>query len=70
VMTRPPLQTAGPQTGLDEALRLLADGDYHQLPVVADGDRLVGMLSRADVLRYLRRRAPRGDSPPPSAPVL
>ncbi|HVG97121.1 MAG TPA: site-2 protease family protein [Chloroflexota bacterium] len=73
-MTRPPLKTAGPRTGLDEALRLLADGDYHQVPVVEDGDRLVGMLSRADVLRFLRRRdqtAARGPAgPPPSAAGL
>ncbi len=74
VMTRPPLKTAGPRTGLDEALRLLADGDFHQVPVVEDGDRLVGMLSRADVLRYLRRRDPaarhRSPDGPPSAAVL
>jgi Zn-dependent protease/CBS domain-containing protein len=56
VMTRVPLKTVTPETGLEEALALLAEGDFHQLPVVDGAGRLVGMLSRADVLRYLRYR--------------
>ena len=53
VMTRAPLKTVTPQTGLDHALRLLAEDSLNQLPVV-DGGRLVGLLTRADVLRVLQ----------------
>src|SRR5262245_20240251 len=56
VMTPVPLKTVTPETGLDQALDLLAEGDFHQLPVVDGAGHLVGMLSRADVLRYLRYR--------------
>ncbi|HEX2516319.1 MAG TPA: site-2 protease family protein [Chloroflexota bacterium] len=56
VMTRVPLTSVTPRTGLDTALALLAEGDFHQLPVVDDAGHLVGMLSRSDVLRYLRYR--------------
>ena len=53
VMTRGPLKTVTPQTGLDRALRLLAEESLNQLPVV-DGGRLAGLLTRADVLRVLQ----------------
>jgi CBS domain-containing protein len=56
VMTRVPLKTVTPETGLDVAMALLAEGDFHQLPVVDGAGRLVGMLSRSDVLRYLHYR--------------
>jgi CBS domain-containing protein len=56
VMTRVPLKTVTPETGLEAATALLAEGDFHQLPVVDGVGRLVGLLSRADVLRYLRYR--------------
>jgi Zn-dependent protease/CBS domain-containing protein len=56
VMTRVPLKSVTPQTGLDTALALLAEGGFHQLPVVDEAGHLVGMLSRADVIRYLRYR--------------
>jgi CBS domain-containing protein len=53
VMTRAPLKTVAPQTSLDRALRLLAEDSLNQLPVV-EGGRLVGLLTRADVLRVLQ----------------
>jgi CBS domain-containing protein len=34
---------------LDEALRLMARHQVRRLPVVEDGDRLVGILAQADV---------------------
>jgi Zn-dependent protease/CBS domain-containing protein len=55
VMTRAPLTTVTRDTGLDRALRLLAEHSLNQLPVV-DGGRVVGLLTRADVLRVLRLR--------------
>ncbi len=53
IMTLAPLKTVGPQTDMSEVIKLLADGDLHQLPVV-DGERLVGMISRADVMRFMQ----------------
>ncbi len=55
IMTPAPLKTIAPETELSDALGLLVDGELNQLPVMQDG-RLVGMLSRADVLRYLQLR--------------
>ncbi len=55
IMTPIPLKTVTPATGLNTALQLLVEGDFHQLPVVQDG-RLVGMISRGDILRFLRFR--------------
>ncbi len=55
VMTRAPLTTVAPDAGLDRALGLLAEHSLNQLPVV-DGAHLVGMLTRADVLRVLQLR--------------
>jgi CBS domain-containing protein len=40
----------GPDTDLDEALRLLARHQVRRLPVV-EGDRLVGIVAQADVAR-------------------
>ncbi len=53
IMTPAPLKTVTPQTDMAEAVELLVDGDLHQMPVV-DGDRLVGMISRADVMRFIQ----------------
>ena len=55
IMTPAPLKTIAPETELSDALGLLVDGELNQLPAVKDG-RLVGLLSRADVLRYLQLR--------------
>lgn len=51
VMTPDPL-TVMPATGLADAARLMRDKKFKQLPVVTEG-RLVGMLTRADLLRAL-----------------
>jgi Zn-dependent protease len=49
------LVTVTPDTPLREAVELLAAGEFEQLPVVADG-QLVGLLTRADVMRVLQIR--------------
>lgn len=49
------LCTVTPDDTLQDALRILAENDYHQLPVMRDG-RLVGMLDRGHVLEYLHVR--------------
>jgi CBS domain-containing protein len=68
VMTPAPLKTVSAQTSLETALALLAEGDLHQLPVVDAAGQLVGLLSRSDILRYLRYRDLAGSPPSDSAP--
>lgn len=55
IMTRAPLKTVTPDSDLSQALRVMVEGNLNQTPVVADG-RVVGMLSRSDVLRFLQLR--------------
>jgi CBS-domain-containing membrane protein len=49
------LVTVAPDTPLHDAVALLAARDLNQIPVLRDGVP-VGLLTRADVLRYLARR--------------
>ena len=48
--------TVAPETGVVEALRLMQQHDVHQLPVLERG-RVVGLLSRGDVLRQIELRS-------------
>lgn len=59
------LCTVTPDESLRNAMRTLAENNYHQLPVVTDG-HLVGMLDRGHVLQYLhlRRQIGAGGAPP------
>lgn len=60
------LRTVAPGEDLRHAMQVLAENNYHQLPVL-EGDRLVGMLNRGHVLQYLHLRqmmAQRGGTPP------
>jgi CBS domain-containing protein len=50
------LRTVTPETPVTEALEMLGHNDINQMPVVANR-RLVGMLSRDHILRYLLTRA-------------
>jgi CBS-domain-containing membrane protein len=54
-MTAVPLKTVAPQTELSVAIGLMAEDGLHQLPVLLD-ERLVGVLSRGDVMRFLQLR--------------
>jgi CBS domain-containing protein len=47
--------TVAPDTLLAEALEAMLGGDFEQLPVLEDG-RLVGVLSRADIIRQIQIR--------------
>jgi CBS domain-containing protein len=49
------LVTVSPSDSLRRAVELLGEHDFEQLPVIADG-RLVGVLTRADVMRQLQLR--------------
>ena len=49
------LRTVTPDDSVSRALELLGEGDHEQLPVVDDG-RLVGVLTRADLIRQIQLR--------------
>ena len=55
IMTSAPLKTVTPETGLSVAIGLMAESGLHQLPVLQNG-RVVGTLSRADIMRFLQLR--------------
>ncbi len=55
IMTRSPLLSVHQDDDLNEALKILAQNGLNQIPVT-DGGRMVGLLSRADVLRYLQTK--------------
>ena len=53
VMTRLPLKTIKPEDSMSAAVQLMAEHGLDQLPVVVE-DRLVGLLGRADIIRYVQ----------------
>jgi len=55
VMTRAPLLSVKEDDDLSGALKVLAENGLNQIPVLSEG-RLAGLLSRADVLRYLQTK--------------
>ena len=55
IMTRSPLLSVRQDDDLNNALKILAQNGLNQIPVTDDG-RMVGLLSRADVIRYLQTR--------------
>ncbi len=62
IMTRPPLYSVGPSDALDEAIKLLALHDINQVLVLQE-ERLVGLLNRADIIRYLQFKQELGIGP-------
>ena len=53
IMTLQPLKTVMPGDDMKTAVRLMAENGFNQLPVVVEA-RLVGMLNRADIIRYVQ----------------
>lgn len=53
IMTAQPLKTVTPADDMKTAVRLMAENGFNQLPVVEE-ERLVGMLNRADIIRYVQ----------------
>lgn len=51
------LHVVSPDTPLEEALTVMAQNDVNQLPVVGSYRELLGMVSRADVLRLIQVRS-------------
>lgn len=62
------VHTIEPSTSVLEAMRLMQEYDVNQLPVLDDG-RLVGMLTRGDVLQRLELSALVGNSEEPRRPT-
>jgi CBS domain-containing protein len=56
------LPSVAPGVQVLEALRLLAERDTECLPVLEEG-RLVGLIHRRDITRYLDIHLPRGEPP-------
>jgi Zn-dependent protease/CBS domain-containing protein len=55
VMTHMPLKTLTPDANIAAALQLMVENGLHQLPIVENG-ALVGMVTRADVMRHMQSR--------------
>lgn len=64
VMTANP-RTITPDATLDEAIHALAYHRIKRLPVVSDGGRLVGIVSRTDLLRALASERPAAEGGAP-----
>jgi Zn-dependent protease/CBS domain-containing protein len=63
IMTKmPSLTTVNENDDLNGALKTLAQNGLNQIPVMSEG-RLAGLLSRADVIRYLQTRQELGVKP-------
>jgi Zn-dependent protease len=52
VMHREPIHAVTPEDDLNGAMKLIAQYDLNQIPVLSQG-KLVGILTRADVINYL-----------------
>jgi CBS domain-containing protein len=50
VMSGPPV-TIGPDTAIDEAVRVMGEHNIRRLPVVSDG-KLIGMVTERDIMRF------------------
>ncbi|MSQ40460.1 MAG: CBS domain-containing protein [Dehalococcoidia bacterium] len=53
IMTRPPLYSVRPEDDVATALQLLAEHDINQV-LVLQGEKLVGLLTRAHLIRYIQ----------------
>jgi Zn-dependent protease/CBS domain-containing protein len=55
IMTRGPLYSVTPEDDLNAAMKLITQHDLNQVLVLSQG-QCVGLLSRADIIRYLQLR--------------
>jgi CBS domain-containing protein len=53
IMTREPLYSVAPEDDLASATRIMTEHDLNQLLVFSQG-KLVGLLSRADIVRHVQ----------------
>jgi predicted transcriptional regulator len=53
------LKRVGPDDDLSSAMQLLTDEDVNQLPVI-EGNRIIGMVARENLLAFVHTRAELG----------
>lgn len=68
-MMHAPAVTASPATSIAEAAERMESAGVHALPVVDEHDRVLGLVTTADIIRCLLRGAPRRGVVPASASV-
>ena len=69
-IAEPPLFTLDPSLSLDDGFHQLEERDFERVPVVEEGGRLVGVLSRAVVQRRLAEDEPPELDPDPGSVLL
>jgi CBS domain-containing protein len=69
-IAEPPIFTLDAALPLDAGFHLLEEHDFERVPVVEEGGRLVGVLSRAAVRRRLAEDEPPERDPEPGSVVL
>src|SRR5437763_14364076 len=69
-IAEPPNFTLDARLALEDAFRFLEEQDLERVPVVEEGGRLVGVLSRAVVQRRLAEDGPPEGEPEPGSLVL
>jgi CBS domain-containing protein len=69
-IAEPPLFTLDPAMSLDDGFHQLEERDFERVPVVEEGGRLVGVLSRAVVRRRLAEDEPPELDPDPGSVLL
>jgi CBS domain-containing protein len=69
-IAEPPLHTLDASLPLDDGFHQLEENDLERVPVVEEGGRLVGVLSRAVVQRRLAEDEPPELDPDPGSVVL
>jgi len=69
-IAEPPLHTIDASLPLDEGFHMLEELDLERVPVVEEGGRLVGVISRAIVRRRLAEDEPPEGDPDPGSLVL
>ncbi|SDL70296.1 CBS domain-containing protein [Sediminibacillus halophilus] len=53
MMRKQKLYTVKPTDNLEKALEILAEHGFKKIPVVNDAGRVVGVISRGDLIRYI-----------------
>jgi CBS domain-containing protein len=69
-IAEPPLFTLDAMLPLEAGFHMLEERDFERVPVVEDGGRLVGVLSRAVVQRRLAEDEPPDYDPDPGSVLL
>jgi CBS domain-containing protein len=69
-IAEPPVFTLDPALSLDDGFHQLEERDFERVPVVEQGGRLVGVLSRAVVQRRLAEDEPPELDPDPGSVLL